>query len=77
MKPLAHDMKASMNHQKIASGIADSLEELSQDLAYWNYMITDHGDIEGIHRYILELYVVVFEILTEIFASWSKSSWKR
>ena len=70
-------MQASTNHQQIASGVANSLEELSQDIAYWNSLITDHGNPKLIHRYILELYVVVFEFLTEIFTSWSKSSWKR
>ena len=28
-------------------------------------------------RYIMELYTVVFEFLTEIFTQWSKSPWKR
>ncbi|KAI4167237.1 MAG: hypothetical protein LQ343_007373 [Gyalolechia ehrenbergii] len=32
---------------------------------------------QTVHRYIHELYVVVFEFLTEKFTSWSRSSWKR
>ncbi|KAJ5521035.1 hypothetical protein N7463_001488 [Penicillium fimorum] len=36
-----------------------------------------HDNILALHRYIQELYVVIFEFFTEIFTKWSKSSWKR
>ncbi|KKK16406.1 hypothetical protein ARAM_004744 [Aspergillus rambellii] len=69
--------QASMNHQEIANGVANSLEELSEDIAYWSRLVQDSGNPKKIYRYVRELYVVVFEFLTEIFSKWSKSSWKR
>ncbi|KAI4145955.1 MAG: hypothetical protein LQ341_002229 [Variospora aurantia] len=68
--------QASTNHQEIANAVADSLEELGQDMAYWNSLITGYSSLKTLHRYIRDLYVVVFEFLTEIFTKWSKSSWK-
>lgn len=53
------------------------LDELSKDIEFWNRLIEEHGDIKMLRQYIQELYVVVFEIFTDIFISWSKSSWKR
>ncbi|KAL8988504.1 MAG: hypothetical protein Q9177_002433 [Variospora cf. flavescens] len=69
--------RASTNHQEIANAVADSLEELGQDMAFWNSLITGYTSLKTLHRYIRDLYVVVFEFLTEIFIKWSKSSWKR
>lgn len=36
-----------------------------------------HGNAKHIYKYIVELYVIVFEFLTQIFDEWSKSSLKR
>ncbi|KAL8697713.1 MAG: hypothetical protein Q9201_006974 [Fulgogasparrea decipioides] len=69
--------QASTNHQAIANAVADSIDELSQDIAYWNSWIRGSQDSKAVCRYIRELYVVVFEFLTEIFTNWSRSSWKR
>src|SRR5882762_7670537 len=69
--------QASMNHQEIANGVANSLDGLSEDIAYWNNLMQEHGNTKIMRRYVRELYVVVFEFLTEIFTKWSKSSWKR
>ena len=69
--------QASMNHQEIANGVANSLNGLSEDIAYWNSLIHERGNTKIMRRYVRELYVVVFEFLTEIFTKWSKSSWKR
>jgi hypothetical protein len=70
--------KASINHAEIAQAVADSLEELGQDIAYWNEVIIEHGrENKMIMRYIMSLYVIVFEFLTEIFDKWSRSSMKR
>lgn len=46
-------------------------------MAYWNGLISLFPDQGMMQRYIIELYTVVFEFLTEIFTGWSKSSWKR
>ncbi|KAL8649651.1 MAG: hypothetical protein Q9210_004275 [Variospora velana] len=56
--------QASTNHQEIANAVADSLEELGQDMAYWNSLITGDTSLKTLHRYIRDLYVVVFEFLT-------------
>lgn len=69
--------KASINHTKLASGVADSLEELSQDMTYWNDLIGEYGSEPMMQRFIIELYVIVVEFLTEVFRQWSKSPWKR
>ncbi|KAK8121709.1 hypothetical protein PG984_010379 [Apiospora sp. TS-2023a] len=68
---------ACTNHEKLATGVSESLEELSQDMAYWNGMISLFPEQEMMQRYIMELYTVVFEFLTEIFTQWSRSPWKR
>lgn len=69
--------QASINHQNIAEGVVDTLDELSQDIDFWNRQMAEHGNIPELRRYIQELYVVVFEWFTEIFIRWSKSGWKR
>ncbi|KAJ8133472.1 hypothetical protein O1611_g154 [Lasiodiplodia mahajangana] len=69
--------QATVNHRKLADGVADSLEELSEDVGYWNELIGDHPRDAKMHRYLIRIYVVVFEFLTEVFLQWSKSSWNR
>ncbi|KAL8707334.1 MAG: hypothetical protein Q9220_007624 [cf. Caloplaca sp. 1 TL-2023] len=69
--------QASTNHQAIADAVADSIDGLGQDIAYWNVLIKGSQDSKAVCRYVRELYVVVFEFLTEIFTNWSRSSWKR
>ena len=66
-----------MNHVDIASGVAESLQEFSENIVFWNGVIQEHGHTESILRCIMELYVVVFEFLAEIFNQWSRSSRKR
>ncbi|KAI1344528.1 hypothetical protein F5Y15DRAFT_424676 [Xylariaceae sp. FL0016] len=68
--------QASINHQELAQGVSTSLEELGHDMAYWNSLLKS-GNTKIMQHCIIELYVVVFEFLTEIFSQWSKSSWKR
>ncbi|KAK7994453.1 hypothetical protein PG991_016041 [Apiospora marii] len=46
-------------------------------MAYWNGLISLFPEQDMMQRYIMELYTVVFEFLTEIFTQWSRSSWKR
>jgi hypothetical protein len=69
--------QASINHKHIAEGVVNGLDELSKDIEFWNRQMEEHGDIKMLRQYIQELYVVVFEVFTDIFTSWSKSSWKR
>lgn len=69
--------QASINHKHIAEGVVKGLDELSKDIEFWNRLMEEHGSIKMLRQYIQELYVVVFEIFTDIFTSWSKSSWKR
>ncbi|EEA28122.1 hypothetical protein PMAA_029400 [Talaromyces marneffei ATCC 18224] len=69
--------QASINHKNIAEGVVKGLDELSKDIEFWNRQMEEHGDIKMLRQYIQELYVVVFEAFTDIFTSWSKSSWKR
>jgi hypothetical protein len=70
-------IKASVNHADIASGVAESLQELSENMVFWNSIIQEYGRTDHILRCIMELYVVVFEFLTEIFNQWSRAPWKR
>lgn len=46
-------------------------------MAYWNELIAEYGSEPMMHRFIIELYVVVVEFLTEVFVQWSRSPWKR
>ncbi|MCJ1386223.1 hypothetical protein MMC17_009349 [Xylographa soralifera] len=68
---------ASINHQEIAEGVLTSLDELSQDIVFWNRQLSVYGDVTILHHYVKKLYVGVFKFLTEIFTKWSKSNFKR
>ncbi|KAF5629627.1 uncharacterized protein FTJAE_8508 [Fusarium tjaetaba] len=70
-------VQATINHQKIAEGVADTLLDLSHDIDFWNRQMMEHGNIPSLRQYIQELYVIVFEFFTEVFNNWSKSGWKR
>ncbi|KAF5533006.1 hypothetical protein FMEXI_12089 [Fusarium mexicanum] len=69
--------QATINHQKIAEGVADTLEDLRYDIDFWNRQMMEHGNISSLRQYIQEIYVIVFEFFTEVFNKWSKSGWKR
>ncbi|KAF5592797.1 hypothetical protein FPCIR_5480 [Fusarium pseudocircinatum] len=69
--------QATINHQKIAEGVANTLDDLCHDIGFWNRQMMEHGNIPSLRQYIQELYVIVFEFFTEIFNKWSKSGWKR
>ncbi|KAI1119340.1 hypothetical protein F5Y14DRAFT_457659 [Nemania sp. NC0429] len=69
--------QASINHQALAEGVSTSLKDLSEDMAYWNKLISECSNVALLERHIRELYIVVFELLTEIFTQWSKSLWRR
>jgi hypothetical protein len=69
--------QATINHQNIAEGVVDTLDDLGHDIDFWNRQMMEHGNIPSLRQYIQELYVIVFEFFTEIFNKWSKSGWKR
>ncbi|TVY68102.1 hypothetical protein Focb16_v002490 [Fusarium oxysporum f. sp. cubense] len=69
--------QATINHQNIAEGVADTLDDLSHDIDFWNRQMMEHGNIPSLRQYIQELYVIVFEFFTEVFNKWSKPGWKR
>ncbi|KAF5558748.1 hypothetical protein FPHYL_7339 [Fusarium phyllophilum] len=69
--------QATINHQNIAEGVADTLDDLCHDIDFWNRQMMEHGNIPSLRQYIQELYVIVFEFFTEVFNKWSKSGWKR
>jgi hypothetical protein len=70
-------IQASINHAEIAGGIEETLVTLVENMQFWDKLVREHGDSSEIRRCIIELYVIVFELLTEVFTHWSKSSWTR
>ncbi|KAF5609333.1 uncharacterized protein FSUBG_4126 [Fusarium subglutinans] len=66
-------VQTTINHQKIAEGVADTLDDLRHCIHFWNRQMTEHGEIPSLRQYIQELYVIVFEFFTEVFNKWSKS----
>lgn len=77
MGSLSAIAQATINHQKIAEGVADTLDDLCHDIDFWNRQMMEHGNIPSLRQYIQELYVIVFEFFTDLFNKWSKSGWKR
>lgn len=66
-----------MNHDDIAEGISDGLDNLCDDIFFWRRQLIVFQDEPVMQRYSMQLYIVVFEFLVEIFSSWSQSSWDR
>ncbi|KAL9607264.1 MAG: hypothetical protein Q9167_007806 [Letrouitia subvulpina] len=64
-------IKATMNHEGITESISDALDEVSDDIAYWNEMLKAKGDYIRIENYISRLYTGVFEFFTTIMIKWS------
>ncbi|KAF5249411.1 hypothetical protein FANTH_5292 [Fusarium anthophilum] len=58
-------VQATINHQKIAEGVADTLDDLRHDIDFWNRQMMEYGNIPSLRQYIQELYVIVFEFFTE------------
>jgi hypothetical protein len=42
--PRLIEAQATMNHEKIAEGVADGLKQLSDDLVFWNKQLIVYGD---------------------------------
>merc|ERR1711939_642938 len=61
----------------IALALTDSLEQLCEDIMHWKKQVLAHPDLPSIQKDVQELYVVVFQYLTDVFATWSSSGWKR
>ncbi|RMZ01524.1 hypothetical protein D0864_03433, partial [Hortaea werneckii] len=70
-------VKATINHEDIALALTDSLEQLCEDIMHWKKQVLAHPDLPSIQKDVQELYVVVFQYLTDVFATWSSSGWKR
>ncbi|KAI7553626.1 hypothetical protein KC331_g1101 [Hortaea werneckii] len=70
-------VKATINHEAIALALTDSLEQLCEDITHWKDQVLAHPDLPSIQRLVRELYVVVFQYLTDVLATWSSSGWKR
>ncbi|ETI28431.1 hypothetical protein G647_00880 [Cladophialophora carrionii CBS 160.54] len=69
--------QATINHERLAEGVADGIKQLSDDLVFWNKQLSVHGDNHAMQGYIKDLYVVIFEFLTDVFVEWSSSGWQR
>ncbi|SMR57670.1 unnamed protein product [Zymoseptoria tritici ST99CH_3D1] len=74
---LTGSLSAVVKHEDIAFAIADILEQLCKDMKYWKKQIMAHPDVQSMQDDVRELYIVKFELLTEIFTEWSSSSIKR
>ncbi|RMZ33242.1 hypothetical protein D0859_02608 [Hortaea werneckii] len=70
-------VKATINHEDIALALTDSLEQLCEDITHWKKQVLAHPDLPSIQKDVQELYVVIFQYLTDVFATWSSSGWKR
>ncbi|KAI6789778.1 hypothetical protein KC361_g8324 [Hortaea werneckii] len=70
-------VKATINHEDIGLAIADSLEQLCEDIMHWKEQVLAHPNLPSIQSDVQELYVVIFQYLTDIFAAWSRSGLKR
>lgn len=70
-------VKATINHQTIADGISEALEAVRNDMLYWRRQMALHGKNAWMRRYILRLYVIIFEMYTDIFVEWSSTKWDR
>lgn len=44
---------------------------------HWKEQVLAHPDLPSVQKLVRELYVVVFQYLTDVFATWSNSGWKR
>ncbi|KAI7222710.1 hypothetical protein KC333_g968 [Hortaea werneckii] len=70
-------VKATINHEDIALALTDSLEQLCEDIMHWKKQVLARPDLPSIQNDVQELYVVIFQYLTDIFAAWSRSGLKR
>ncbi|KAL8792171.1 MAG: hypothetical protein Q9195_005267 [Heterodermia aff. obscurata] len=67
-------VKATVNHDKIAEGVSNALDDLSDDVQYWQKTLEVYEDDTLMKEYVAKLYVVVFKFLVGIMTKWSKSS---
>jgi hypothetical protein len=75
--PSLIEAEATINHERLAEGVADGIKQLSDDLVFWNKQLGVHGDNPAMQGYVKDLYVVIFEFLTDVFVEWSSSGWQR
>lgn len=75
--PAVDSLQASIQHEDLALALSESLEQLCDDIGHWRKQVLAHRDVVSMQDDVRELYVVVFEFLTDIFTSWSTSSFNR
>lgn len=68
---------ATVRHDELAVALSESLEQLCEDIAYWREQVLVHAKVPEMQEYVRELYVVIFEFLTDIFTKWSSSGLSR
>lgn len=68
---------ATVRHDELAIALSESLEQLCEDIAYWREQVLVHAKVPEMQEYVRELYVVIFEFLTDIFTKWSASGLSR
>ncbi|RDW63357.1 hypothetical protein BP6252_10902 [Coleophoma cylindrospora] len=70
-------VKATVNHEEIAKGISDFLAQLEKDNASWKR----HMQVYKYNKYMesayIQMSVGIFEMLADIFTTWSASKWER
>ncbi|RWA13068.1 hypothetical protein EKO27_g2021 [Xylaria grammica] len=66
--------QASINHQELAEGVSSTLEDLSDDMNYWNELIREYSDTQILHRMVK---VVVEKPLMRFITSFDEKAFKR
>lgn len=70
-------LKATVTHDKIASEISDSFDEISDHVRSFYFVIKDHPDSSYIKYHIALFYFELFNFLTCIMREWYQTSLKR
>lgn len=66
-----------MNHEETADGIDEALKLVRENMQFWRRQMRIYHGNAFMRSYIIQLYVVIFEMYTDIFVEWSSSSWSR
>ncbi|KAH8805261.1 hypothetical protein F5884DRAFT_443330 [Xylogone sp. PMI_703] len=69
--------KASMHHEETADGIDEALKLVRENMQFWRRQMNIYHGNAFMRSYIIQLYVVIFEMYTDIFVEWSSSKWSR
>ncbi|KAL9115720.1 MAG: hypothetical protein Q9227_000088 [Pyrenula ochraceoflavens] len=70
--------KATVNHEDIAEAVSEGLADLCDNIFYWRRHLLKFQNEPLIQRYSIDLYVVIFDFLVDVFTNWSGgSTWDR